>query len=143
MATTNTKYVFEVIELANRARTREEKLAILRKHESWALKDVLRGAYDNLVQWNLPPGDPPYEPAAESSIPSTLHNQHRKFKYFVKGLAGDQVNPIKREKMFIDLLESIHPKDAELLLLMKEKKNLAKSVTRKLVEEAFPNLIVK
>ena len=66
-----------------------------------------------------------------------------KAKYFVKGLIGDQLNPIKREKMFIDMLESVHPKDAELLLAMKDKKILAKSVTRKLIQEAFPNLIVK
>lgn len=143
MANTNTKYVFEVLELASKAKTRQEKIEVLRKHESWALKDLLRGAYDDLVQWNLPPGAPPYEAAAESSVPSTLHNQHKKFKYFVKGLAGDQVNPIKRERMFIDMLESVHPKDAELLVLMKDKKTLAKTVTRKLVEEAFPNLIVK
>ena len=143
MATTNFKYVFEVIELASKAKTRQEKIDVLRKYESWALKDLLRGTYDNLVQWSLPPGAPPYEPAAESSIPSTLHNQHKKFKYFVKGLTADQLNPIKREKMFIDMLESVHPKDAELLILMKDKKPLAKTVTRKLVEEAFPNLIVK
>jgi len=45
--------------------------------------------------------------------------------------------------MFIDMLEGIHPKDAELLILMKDKKSLAKGITKKLVEEAFPKLIVK
>ena len=138
MVTTNYKFIFEVIEL-----TSKEKINVLRKHESTALKDLLRGAYDNLVQWSLPPGAPPYEPADQSSVPSTMHKQHKKFKYFVKGLIGDQLNPIKREKMFIDMLESVHPKDAELLLAMKDKKILAKSVTRKLIQEAFPNLIVK
>jgi len=140
---TRTINVYEVIELASKAKTRQERIDVLRNHESWALKDLLRGAYDDLVQWSLPPGAPPYEPAAESSVPSTLHNQHKKFKYFVKGLAGDQVQPIKRERMFIDMLEGIHPKDAELLILMKDKKSLAKGITKKLVEEAFPKLIVK
>lgn len=140
---TRTINIHEVIELASKAKTRQDRIDTLRKHESWALKDLLRGSYDDLVQWSLPPGTPPYEPAAESSVPSTLHNQHKKFKYFVKGLAGDQVNPIKRERMFIDILEGIHPKDAELLILMKDKKPLAKGITKKLVEEAFPKLIVK
>ena len=143
MVTTNYKFIFEVIDLVSKAKTQKEKVDLLRKYESWALKDVLRGAYDDVVQWSLPPGAPPYEPAAENSVPSTMHNQHKKFKYFVKGLAADQINPIKREKMFIDMLESIHPRDAEILILMKDKQNLAKTVTRKLVEEAFPNLIVK
>jgi hypothetical protein len=143
MVTTNYKFIYEVIELVSQAKTQKEKVDLLRKYESWALKDVLRGAYDDLVQWSLPPGPPPYEPAKENSVPSTMHNQHKKFKYFVKGLVGDSVHPIRREKMFIDMLESVHPKDAELLILMKDKKNLAKTVTRKLVQEAFPNLIVK
>ena len=140
---TRTINVYEVIELASKAKTKKDRISVLREHESWALKDLLRGAYDDLVQWSLQPGAPPYEPAAESSVPSTLHNQHKKFKYFVKGLAGDQVQPFKRERMFIDMLEGIHPKDAELLILMKDKKSLAKGITKKLVEEAFPKLIVK
>lgn len=140
---TRTINVYEVIELASKAKTKQDRISVLREHESWALKDLLRGTYDDLVQWSLPPGAPPYEPAAESSVPSTLHNQHKKFKYFVKGLAGDQVQAFKRERMFIDMLEGIHPKDAELLILMKDKKSLAKGITKKLVEEAFPKLIVK
>jgi len=140
---TRTINVYEVIELASKAKTKKDRISVLREHESWALKDLLRGTYDDLVQWSLPPGAPPYEPAAESSVPSTLHNQHKKFKYFVKGLAGDQVQAFKRERMFIDMLEGIHPKDAELLILMKDKKSLAKGITKKLVEEAFPKLIVK
>lgn len=143
MVTTNSKFIYEVIELASKAKTKKDRISVLREHESWALKDLLRGTYDDLVQWSLPPGAPPYEPAAESSVPSTLHNQHKKFKYFVKGLAGDQVQAFKRERMFIDMLEGIHPKDAELLILMKDKKSLAKGITKKLVEEAFPKLIVK
>ncbi len=140
---TRTKHIYEVIELASKAKTKQDRINVLRENESWALKDLLRGAYDELVQWSLPPGDPPYEPAAEETVPSTLHNQHKKFKYFVKGLVGDQMMGFKRERMFIDILEGIHPKDAELLILMKDKKALAKGITKKLVEEAFPKLIVK
>lgn len=133
--------VYEVIEIITKQEKRADKISALQKHDSWALRDVLRGAYDDLVQWSLPQGDPPYEPAPENNPPSSLFRQHTKFKYFVKGLAGDQVNPIKRERMFIDMLESVHPKDAELLLKMKDKKQLGKGITKKLVQEAYPELI--
>jgi hypothetical protein len=133
--------VYEVIELVEKEKSRADKIRVLKSHDTWALRDVLRGAYDDIVVWSLPPGSPPYEPAPEFSPPSSLFKQHLKFKYFVKGLVGDQLNPIKREKMFIDMLESVHPKDAELLVKMKDKKPLSAGVTKKLVQEAYPDLI--
>ena len=135
--------VYEIIKKAQSAKTKAEKIKILQENACPALKDVLRGTYDDLVQWHLPPGAPPYEPANEDSLPSNLHRQHIQFKYFVKGLAGDEVNSIRRERMFITMLEAIHPQDAELLIIMKDKGNLGGGITKKLVQEAFPNLIVK
>jgi len=143
MAITKSRQIYEVIEMTASKRSRNDKIKVLRDYETMALKDVLRGAYDDLVQWNLPEGTPPYEPAEESSVPSSLYKQHLKFKYFVKGLAGDKILKPKREKLFIDMLESVHPKDAELLCIMKDKKQLGTGITKKLVQEAFPNLLVK
>ena len=137
------RQVFEVLELVAKEKSRPKKIQLLQQHATPALQDVLRGAYDDLVQWNLPPGTPPYEPAESHAHPSSLYKQHMKFKYFVKGLAGDQMVAPKREKIFIDMLESVHPKDAEMLCMMKDKKQLGSGITKKLVQEAFPKLIVK
>lgn len=133
--------IYEILELVTLEKNRAKKISILQQYNTWALKDVLKGTYDDIVQWSLPVGDPPYEPAPESNPPSSLFKQHKNFKYFVKGLIGDKVNPIRRERMFIDMLESIHPKDAEVLLKMKDKKSLGNGITKKLVQEAFPGLI--
>ena len=76
--------VYEIINKVKNTKSRKDKIEMLQKHECWALKDVLRGTYDDLVQWNLPPGVPPYEPAKDESVPSTLHKQHTNFKNFVK-----------------------------------------------------------
>lgn len=133
--------VHEVIELVMKEKSRAKKISLLQQYDTWALRDVLRGTYDDMVQWLVPLGDPPYEPAPEENPPSSLFKQHLKFKYFVKGLAGDQVNSVKRERMFIDMLEAVHPKDAELLLKMKDKKQLGNGITKKLVQEAYPDLI--
>ena len=143
MALTNRKFIFEVVEAASKAKTRQEKINILRENETWALKDVLRVTFDDVIQLNLPAGAPPYEAAEEESVPTNLLKQNKQFKYFVKGGPGDSMPAFKREALFIRLIESIHPKDAEILLTMKDKKQPAKGITKKLVEEAFPGLIVK
>lgn len=137
------RQVYEVLELVEKEKSRPKQIKLLQDYSTGALKDVLRGAYDDLVQWNLPSGTPPFEPAPAENPPSSLYRQHLKFKYFVKGLVGDKMLPPKREKIFIDMLESVHPKDAEVLCLMKDKKQLGKGITKKLVQEAFPKLIVK
>ena len=63
------------------------------------------------------------------------------FGYFVNGAKGDGLPAYKRENMFVQLLESIHPADAEIVLSMVAKKSPVKFLTKKLVQEAFPNLI--
>lgn len=139
-----TLLVHEIIEKASTAKSRAEKIKVLQEHQTnWALKDILRGTFDDAVQWNLPGGKPPYEPAEESSVPSNLVKHNKKFANFVKGGPGDRMPSFKREKLFIDILEIIHPKDAELMISMIDKKQPAKGITKKLVEEAFPGLILK
>lgn len=137
------RQVYEVIEVAAKQKDRVDKISVLRENETWALKDILRGAYDESVQWNLPPGDPPFEKNKERSHPSNLHKLNKQFTFFVKGGKGDKMPAVKREAIFIRMLEAVHPTEAEMLLLMKDKKPLAKGITKKLVEEAFPNLIRK
>lgn len=137
-----TYMVYEIIEKVAAAQKREDKINILRQyHDNWALKDILRGTYDDKIQWNLPGGKPPFDPADEQTHPSSLTQHNKKFMYFVKGLQGDQMTAVKREKIFLDIIETVHPKDAELMLGMINKKSI-KGVTKKIVEEAFPDLIV-
>lgn len=134
--------VFEILEKVENAKTKQDKIAILQKNEIMPLLDVLRGTFDETIQWNLPGGTPPYTPNNPESPPSSLLRQHRNFKYFVKGLReSNRLNPIRRERMFIDILEAIHPKDAELLVSMINKKSPVKGLTKNLVKEAFPQLI--
>ncbi len=135
--------VFEVFDKFEKAKTRKEKIQILQENDCAALRDVCRGYFDDIVQWNLPEGRPPFTPNIPQSVPSTLLKQNRQFKYFVKGLDGDSMPAFKREKMFISLLESVHPMDAEILISMVNKKPTVKGLTKKLVEEAFPKLIVR
>jgi len=144
MVNKTTYYVFEILEKAAAAKTRAEKITLLKNHSNnWAMKDVLRGTFDDAVQWNLPDGKPPYEPAEDRSHPSNLSQHNKKFAYFIPNGPGAKMPAVKREKIFLDILETVHPKDAELLVGMINKKMPIKGITKKLVQEAFPDLILR
>jgi hypothetical protein len=142
MAHTITKDVFEILNEFSKATNKAGRLEVLKKYSNVAaFTDVLRGTFDDTLQFTLPEGKPPYTPNKPESVPSTLRKQHKQFGYFVKGGPGDRLNKIKRESMFIKMLEAIHPEDAEIVLSMVAKKSPVKFLTKKLVQEAFPNLI--
>ena len=103
--------------------------------------DYLRCVFDKKIQFLLPDGNPPYTPAHPASVPSTWHKKHMDLKYFVKIGVTDDMSQVKREHLFIQLLESIHPEDAVIVCKMVEKKTTTKKLTKKAVMEAFPNLI--
>lgn len=141
-----TLMVHEVLEKAGEASTKKEKIEILQKYNSLALRDVLKGSYDDAVVFILPEGTPPYK---EDNAPagytmSSLQHQTKKFRYFIKGGPGENLPAMKRERMFIEILESVHPGEAKLVLLMKDKKlaGTYKGVTKNLVKEIWPRLII-
>lgn len=134
------QYVYEVLEEVRKKNKRDEKIKILKENESWALKDIIRGSMDSTIKWNLPTGAPPYTPAEPQSHPANLMRENTKFKYFAKGGPGDELPAYKRENLFIGLIEGVHPKDAELVIGMINKET-PKSLTRPIVEEAFPGLL--
>jgi|TARA_B110000908_G_C10253297_1_gene453588 hypothetical protein len=137
------KLIYETLDAVSKASKKADKIEILRGNDSWALKDVLRATYDESIQFWLPPGEVPYTPNREGSIPSNLLKLNTKFKYFCKGGPADRMLGSKRESIFIDLLESIHPKDAVVCTKMINKESLGKGITKKLVQEAFPGLILR
>lgn len=141
--------IHEILEKAAEASTKEEKIKILQENNHLALRDVLRGGFDDSIEFILPAGKPPHgDPASFGYSRMSLYNKTKQFKYFVKGGPGENMLAPKREKLFINILESVHPKEGELIILMKDKK-LVKSnnsahysgITKKLVQDAFPGLI--
>ena len=135
------KLVHEILDEYHKARTKEARVNILRSNESWALKDIIRGTMDTSVEFNLPSGEPPYTPNRPESTPSNLLKKHKQFVYFVVGGPGDNMPKVRREKLFIELLESIDPGDAKLVISMIKKKKPVRQLTRPIVEEAFPGLL--
>ena len=136
------KLIHEVIVEAGKKRSKAEKIECLKQNESWALKDILRGTYDDAVQWLIPEGTPPYTPNKEESTPSNLIRQNTQFKYLVDSRDARNVLKAKRENIYIRLLESIHPLDAEIVINMVSKKAI-KGISKAVVQEAYPGLIQK
>ena len=138
--------VTEVLELVAQAETRKDKIAMLREHNSLELRDILKGAFDDTIQFILPTGVPPVNESEKKLYDKTrLMSETKKFRYFVKGGPGEQVNRVRREKMFIDILYRIDSKEIPLVCHMKDKtmEGVFKGLTKKLVQEAFPGLIQK
>ena len=103
---------------------------------------VFQLAYNQHITWLLPPGIPPYTALEESTDQQgRMINELGKFSYFI---AKDgrpvqpQVQPTRREQLFIAVLESIAPEDAELLLQIKDR--AIKGVSKNVVQKAFPEL---
>jgi len=139
------KMISELLKEVAEKKTKVEKIAHLQKNNSRHLRTILAGAFDPSIQFILPEGEPPYrkDDAPKGFSPAPLARVTRRFKYFDKGGIGERLTAANREKMFIDCLESLHPDEAQLVLLMKDKKLTGKykGITKKLVSDAFPNLI--
>jgi len=134
------KYVFEVLQEANKKRHKADKVKVLRENDSQALRDVIFGSMDERLKWNLPEGEPPYTPAEPHNHPTNLLRERTQFMYFAKGGKGDKMQKVKREKIFIGLLEGIHPEDAKVVIDMVNKKT-PQGLSRPIVQEAFPGLL--
>ena len=132
----------EILQKVNNAKTKAEKKQILKQYNSQALRSLFIWNFDESVQSAVPEGEVPYRPNDQPKglQHDYLEQNQRKFAYFVKG--GIAVSNMKREEIFIGLLETLHADEAELLCLVKDKA-LQKKYTRisaTLVKEAFPEI---
>ena len=135
--------VSEFLDRLGKVKSASKKKEFLLENESRQLKTFLKGAFDKSLEFNLPKGAPPYTPNKEST--KGFGFVSREFRYFAKGYEGDALTPRVREGKFIKVLESVSPEEAELIVMMKDKKLVGKykGVTLKLVSDAFPTLISK
>jgi len=134
--------VYEVLEKLKNTKSKKEKIGILKANVNWAIQDIFKGTLDDTLVWNLPPGAPPYTASDPHNTPSSFLRRNVQLKYFIKGGVGDNMPSWKRESIFIQLLEAIHPEDAKCVIDMINKKPIP-GVTKALIKEVYPNLIVK
>lgn len=129
--------ISEILEKCSKIKSRNEQVQFLQAHgHNTTLKIILKFTFDPKIKFNLPKGDPPYKPCEWPGQEGRLYQEARKLHYYIEGIQPE-LPQLKRESMFISLLESLDPKEAKLVLAMKSKKSPYKGITKKLVEEAF------
>ena len=139
----------EILEAVDSERVKAKKLEILRTHGDDSFKMTMIWNFDESVVSMLPEGNVPYQPVEgdvqaniEKGLPqrTTIRNSAKNFYRFVKG-GDDALNKIKREGLFINILETLPPAEAEILVLVKDKAlNTKYNITKELVAEAYPEI---
>lgn len=131
--------ISEIVDKACKLPTDAEKVEWLKRNESQALRTVLKYTYDpENVKFLIPDTPPPWKKNDYVGVEGMLYNEARRLRIFVKGGGYDQLNQVKREHLFISLLEDIDNHDAELLCKMIKQKPLD-GLPKYVVAQAFPN----
>jgi hypothetical protein len=132
----------EILDLLHEQKTDEDKVKVLKQYETDSLKSLLIWNYDDTVVSLLPEGEVPYRPNENplGTDHSSLRRDYRNLYNFVKG-GNDSLSKIRRETIFIQILESLHPLEADILVLVKDK-NLENKydITFDIVKEAYPDI---
>ena len=132
----------EVLAKVSKQRTKAKKIQVLKENESLHLKSVLIWNFDDSVVSILPEGPVPFDKneAPAGTEHTYLAHEHKVLYNFIKG-GNDFLKPVKREQLFLQLLEGLHSDEAEVICLMKDKKLTDKyKITRAVVTEAFPDI---
>jgi len=133
--------ILETLELVGKAKTREEKRQLLTDRDNFATRALLQLNYHPDVKWHLPPGKPPYTPGQiADSTPNSLHFEVKKLDYYVDPSPHD-LPMLRRESMFVELLERVDPNDAKLIIAVKDRKLSYKGLSYKLVKDTWPDLL--
>ena len=132
--------ISEILDKVSKVKSKKEKVAFLRQHDSDALRMVIKSSFDPKIVWKLPEGEVPYQKneAPEGTEHTNLHGEARKLFHFLEGGNAD-LNQNKRETMFVQLLEALHPSEAEVLLHTKDKQlhKIYKGLSDAVVKESF------
>jgi len=164
-------FVFEVLDLVSKQRSKAKKIEVLKKYQDSSLKSILIWNFDESILSVLPSGEVPYSGFDDQNVYSgtlttrideevrkmhetdsfslgsgdrqghtTIRRESKNFYRFVKG-GQDELSTVRRETMFINILEGLHPLEAEILILVKDKKLTDRyKITKEIVTEAYPDI---
>ena len=132
--------ISEIFTKINNAKDKPKKIEVLRKYDTPGMRMILKGAFDPKIQWDLPEGTPPY--IANEAPAGTQHTflevEARRLYNFAKG-GNNTLNKIRKETLFIQMLEGLHESEAKVLIDVKNKSlnKTYKGLTSDMVKEAF------
>ena len=139
---TSQSFYFEILNLASKQRSKSKKAEILKEYETDSLKSLFIWNFDESVISMLPEGMVPYK---KNEVPvgtdhTSLRREYKQLYNFVKG-GNDSLSSLRRETMFIQILEVLHPEEADILCLCKDKKLQTKyNISFDVVKQAYPDI---
>ena len=132
--------ISEIFTKINNAKDKPKKIEVLKQYDSPGMRMILKGAFDPKIVWELPEGTPPYiENEAPAGTEHTyLEVEARRLYNFAKG-GNSTINKIRKETLFIQMLEGLHASEAKVLIDVKNKSlnKTYKGLTSDMVKEAF------
>ena len=132
--------ISEIFTKINNAKDKPKKIEVLRQYDSPGMRMILKGAFDPKIEWDLPEGTPPYiaNEAPAGTEHTFLEVEAKRLYNFAKG-GNDQLNKIRKETLFIQMLEGLHESEAKVLIDVKNKSlnKTYKGLTSDMVKEAF------
>ena len=166
----NNPFTFEVLDAVSKQRTKAKKVEVLQKYKHPSLVTIFVWNFDTSIISLLPEGEVPYGNTREdqnttgtlsgkindavgkmaemgsNSLGSqdqgkaSIRAEYKKFYNFCKG-GNPSLSSLRRETMFINILEGLHPLEAEILCLVKDKKLQEKyKITKEIVSIAYPEI---
>lgn len=133
------KAISWILDFTSKLPNDEEKIKCLRSNENPAILTILKYCYDPNIKWALPEGEPPYTPSEFPNLDNMLWTEARRLYLFIEG-GNPNLKQLKRESMYVELLQTVHPADAKLLLAIKDKELPYPGLNSKIVLKAFPGL---
>lgn len=133
--------VSEVLDLFEKAKSKEEKVGVLKKYESPILRAIMRINFDPSVQMALPEGEPPFKKVPDVPIgeqQTKLESEYRRFYIWLDPKTN--LPKLRKESLFVEMLEGLHISEAMVIILAKDKKlqTKYKSLKEDIVREAYP-----
>ena len=135
--------IAEVLEKAAAGDKVNGKAKVLQENDSATLRKILKYTYSDKITFNgLPVGTPPYTPNSLVDQENVLYAETRRLYLFTDG-GNPDLKQMRKETLFIELLENVDSKDALVLIGMKDKKlpEQYKGITKSVVKKAFPDLL--
>ena len=163
-------FAFEVLDAASKQRTKAKKIEVLQRYAHDSIMALMIWNFDETAISVLPPGEVPYGNTREDNSvtgslsdkindavgkmnemgttslgsqdqgKASIRKEYTKFYNFLKG-GNDSLSSLRRETMFINILEGLHPLEAEILVLVKDKRLTDKyKITKEVVSAAYPQI---
>ena len=135
-------FMSEILELVHKHRSKAKKIQVLKEYRDDALTALLIWNFDPSVKSALPDGPVPYKPndVPEGTDHTSLRREWKQLYHFIQG-GNNELSNLRRESMFIQMLEGLHPKEAEIICLVKDKRlSEVYKITQDQVAAAFPDI---